>query len=91
MKLSDDLKNPWMIHTKGILFVILGITAGTLLFIEIPTLKTAALLTVSIWAFCRFYYYLFYVLENYLGREKKFSGVFDALRYLISSKPPAER
>ena len=83
MNLTRDLKTPWLIHAKGILFVVLGIAAGTLLLLELPTLKNAALLLVTIWAFCRFYYYLFYVLDRYLGREKRFAGVLDALRYLL--------
>jgi len=41
--------------------------------------------------FCRFYYYLFYVPERYLGRERRFSGVFDALRYLLTSHKRAGR
>ena len=85
MKLSSDLKRPWLIHTKAVLFVVLGLGAATLLLLEVPTVRNAALLLITIWAFCRFYYYLFYVLERYLGREARFAGVFDALRYLLSS------
>jgi hypothetical protein len=84
MKLSGDLKSPWLIHAKGLLFVVLGVSAAALLFLEAPTLRTAALLAATVWAFCRFYYYLFYVLERYIGREERFSGVFDALRFLLS-------
>ena len=91
MKITGDIQDPRLIHTKGVLFVCLGVMSAVLLIAELPTLKTVALLTVTIWAFCRFYYYLFYVLEKYLGREKRFAGVFDALRFLLSrshrSKP----
>jgi len=81
---SPDLQRPWIIHAKGALFVILGLISGGFLIAQMPTLRTIVLLAVSIWAFCRFYYYLFYVLERYLGREKRFAGVFDAMRYVIS-------
>lgn len=84
MKLARDLTSPWLIHAKAILFVVLGVGSATLLILAMPTWKTAALLAVSIWAFCRFYYYLFYVLDRYLGREKRFAGIIDALRYLLS-------
>lgn len=77
-----DLKSPWLIHTKGALFVVLGTMSATMLWAQMPTLRTALLIGVTVWAFCRFYYYLFYVLERYLGREEKFAGVGDALRYL---------
>jgi hypothetical protein len=82
-KLNSDLKSPWLIHLKGALFVLAGIAAAVAVFIQIPSLTTAVLLGVMVWAFCRFYYYLFYVLERYLGREKKFAGIFDAVKYLL--------
>ncbi|HEY1107851.1 MAG TPA: hypothetical protein VGE76_04435 [Opitutaceae bacterium] len=87
MKLTRDLTNPRALHAKGVLFVVLGLLSATLILIQLPTLKTAALLGLTVWAFCRFYYYLFYVLEHYLGREKRFAGVLDALRFLLSDKP----
>ncbi|MCX6955640.1 MAG: hypothetical protein NTV51_26145 [Verrucomicrobia bacterium] len=86
MKLTGDLKTPWLIHLKGILFAVAGIAAGGLLIAQSPTLRTAVLLGVTVWACCRFYYYLFYVLERYLGREKRFAGVFDALGFLLAPK-----
>lgn len=87
MKLTRDLTSPRAIHAKGLLFVVLGLLSATLLLIQLPTLKTAVLLGLTVWAFCRFYYYLFYVLDRYLGREKKFAGVLDALRFLLFDKP----
>lgn len=84
MKITDDIKNPWLIHAKAVLFILLGLLSAALLFAQVPTLRTLALILVTVWAFCRFYYYLFYVLERYLGREKRFAGIFDALRYLFA-------
>ncbi len=86
MKLMNDLRSPWLIHAKGVLFVLLGVLSAGLLLAQLPTLRTAALLGVTVWAFCRFYYYLFYVLERYLGREQRFAGVFDAVRFLFRRK-----
>ena len=83
MKMTSDIKSPWVIHLKGALFIALGTLSAALLFAQMPTLRTVALLGVTIWAFCRFYYYLFYVLERYLGREKRFAGVLDAIRFLL--------
>ena len=85
MKLSRDLTNRRLIHAKGVLFGVLGLMSATLLVAQLPTLKTAALLAVTVWSFCRFYYYLFYVLERYLGREQRYAGIIDALKYLIRS------
>jgi hypothetical protein len=39
-------------------------------------------LVIGVWGFCRFYYYLFYVLERYAGRDRKYAGIVDALRKL---------
>lgn len=83
MKITGDIRSSWLIHTKGALFVALGLLSAALLIAQLPTLKTVALLGLTVWAFCRFYYYLFYVLERYLGRDKRFAGVLDALRYLL--------
>ncbi len=54
-----------------------------MLWLEMPTWHTASLILISIWAGCRFYYYLFYVLDRYLGREQRFAGVWDALGYIF--------
>ena len=83
MKISDDIKTPWLLHAKGALFVLLGTLAAVLLFAEAPTIKTAVLISITVWAFCRFYYYLFYVIDRHLGRDKRFSGVFDVLQFLL--------
>src|SRR4051794_15380424 len=85
MRITDDLKHAWLIHAKGALFIALGGLSATLLLAQMPTIKTAALLAITVWAFCRFYYYLFYVLERYLG-QKRFPGVFAALRLLFERK-----
>jgi hypothetical protein len=90
MKITADLKRPWLIHAKGLFFIIIGVISAGLLFIQVPTLRTAVLLCLTIWAFCRFYYYLFYVLDRYLGREKRFAGVIDAIQYLISNSDRSE-
>ena len=84
MKITEDIKKPWLIHLKGALFVVLGALSAALLIAQFPTWKTIGLLAVTVWAFCRFYYYLFYVQERYLGRDKRFAGVFDSMRFLVS-------
>ena len=85
MKITSDL-SPGLIHAKGVLFVLIGLAGAAMIFIQVPNFRTALLLIITIWGFCRFYYYLFYVLDRYLGRDKRFSGVLDALRYLLTSK-----
>ena len=86
MKLFDDIKNQNILHLKGFLFLALGIVAASLLLYDNLSIRTIALLMITIWAFCRFYYFLFYVLENYAGRDRKYAGVIDALGYLFKIK-----
>lgn len=77
-----DLTNPKVIKLKGALFLVLGVLASGLLLMESPTWRTAALLTIAIWSFCRFYYFAFYVIEHYVDPSYRFAGLGAFLRYL---------
>jgi hypothetical protein len=79
-----DLTSPFWIRLKGILFLLIGILASTLLIVESPTLKVALLLAVAIWCFCRFYYFAFYVIEHYVDPSYRFSGLWSFAIYLCS-------
>jgi hypothetical protein len=78
-----NLENPKWIKVKGILFLLLGLLAATLLFFERPTVKVGLLLALAIWCFCRFYYFAFYVIEHYVDPNYRFSGLVSFARYLI--------
>jgi hypothetical protein len=54
-----ELTDARWIKWKGILFLLVGTLAAILLLLESPTIKTALLLTIAIWCFCRFYYFAF--------------------------------
>jgi hypothetical protein len=79
-----DLTHPGWIKLKGILFLLVGVLSAVLLWLEEPTLKTALLLALSIWCFCRFYYFAFYVIEHYVDPGYRFSGLGSFLAYLWS-------
>jgi membrane protein YdbS with pleckstrin-like domain len=81
-----DLSSPQWIKLKGILFLIIGVFAAILLWLENPTWKSAALLLVVIWCFCRFYYFVFYVIEKYVDSRYKFSGLISFARYFLSER-----
>jgi hypothetical protein len=81
-----DLSNPFWIKLKGILLLLIGIVAVILLFLDSPTLKTAVLLAVAIWSFCRFYYFAFYVIGKYVDPNYKFSGLISFARYLMQRR-----
>jgi hypothetical protein len=78
-----DLSNPKLIKLKGILFLIIGLLSSALLLLNAPTPKVAVLLIITIWSFCRFYYFAFYVIEHYVDPSFKFSGLWAFARYLI--------
>jgi hypothetical protein len=61
------------------MFLVIALAAAALILIEIPSLKLAVLLALLVWASCRFYYFLFYVLEHYVDRTMRYAGLFDLL------------
>ena len=78
-----DLKSSKLICLKGLLFLVSGFVAAGLLLLDNPTLRTAALLAISIWCFCRFYYFAFYVIQHYVDDQFRFSGLVDFAKYLF--------
>ena len=81
-----NLTSPALIKLKGILFLIVGLLAATLLILEAPTLKIALLLAISVWCFCRFYYCAFYVIEHYVDPAYRFSGLGSFVHYLAQKR-----
>lgn len=81
-----DLSNPFWIKLKGILFLLIGIVAVVLIFLDNPRWQTGGLLIVAIWSFCRFYYFAFYVIEKYVDSQYKFSGLIDFAKYLFKRR-----
>ena len=75
-----DITNPRLLYLKGGLFVVLGLTASVLVFLERPSLKVALLLAIAIWAFARAYYFAFYVIEHYIDPHSRYAGLFDFFR-----------
>ena len=84
--MMKDLTDPRWIKFKGVLFLLLGIFSALLVVLEQPSLKLAALLGLCIWAFCRAYYFAFYVLQHYVDPGFRFSGLWSAVRYLVSRR-----
>lgn len=78
-----DLQNPKLMWLKAGLFLLLGGASLGLVWLDAPTLKTAALLALAVWSFCRAYYFAFYVLERYVDPAFKFSGLGSLLAYLL--------
>ncbi|MGV3616745.1 MAG: hypothetical protein ACO1SV_15565 [Fimbriimonas sp.] len=83
VRLTDDLTSRRAILAKGFLFLLLGlIAAGALLALHF-TWEVALLLAIALWAFCRWYYFMFYVIEHYVDPSFKFAGLSSFLRYML--------
>ena len=81
-----DLTNPRVIKLKGFLFLALGILSSALLLAPAFTVRNAALLAITIWSFCRFYYFAFYVIERYVDSTFRFAGLGSFFAYLLKRK-----
>jgi hypothetical protein len=61
---------------KGLLFLLIAVTTVVLAFVEAPSLRMAFLLAILVWSACRFYFFLFYVLEKYVDPTLKYAGLW---------------
>lgn len=81
-----DLTNPKWIVAKGFLFFALGLLAAVALLLVDSKLKQVVLLAVTVWAFCRFYYFLFYVIEHYVDPSFRFRGLWSVVAHLVRKR-----
>lgn len=81
-----DLTNPRLIWLKGWLFLGLGFVASLLLLLEAPSIRVAVLLAIAVWAFCRFYYFAFYVIQHDTDPDYRYAGLLDFLRQAAGSR-----
>ncbi len=66
---------------KGWLFVLIGLMSAAILLFENWSWRTALLLVLCVWGFCRAYYFAFYVIERWVEPGYKFSGLAHFLSY----------
>lgn len=79
-----DLRNPSLIYLKAALFLLIGLMAGAAIVLDSPRpRRTAVLLGLTVWAFCRLYYFAFYVIEKYTDPSYRFAGLWSFARYLL--------
>lgn len=86
VSMMTDLKNPKLIWMKGVLFLVLGVFASSLLVFHAPSLRVVVLLCLSIWAFCRCYYFAFYVIEHYVDSSYRYAGLISFFRYAVARR-----
>ncbi len=84
----SNLTDPRALWMKGGLFVVLGMIAAVLLIVRTPNVGSVCLLAIVVWAFCRAYYFAFYVIEHYIDPNFRFAGLIDFARYAAGGKSP---
>lgn len=84
-----DLKSRRLIVAKGILFLAIVAASAGLIVLDRPSLRTAALVGVLIWAAARFYYFLFYVLERYVDPRLRYAGVLELMKAIARRRATA--
>lgn len=90
-----DLVDPRWMALKAVLFLVIGaMTFGLLLLPQAMPLRAIYQL-LMIWAFCRAYYFAFYVIGHYVDPSYRFAGLLDFLRRLrarqITFRAPGSR
>jgi hypothetical protein len=88
LNLFRDLTDSRLMYLKAFLFLVIGTGAALGILIEDPNLQTVFLLGLTIWSFCRLYYFAFYVIEKYIDPGFRFAGLFSVLQYLLQKRPP---
>jgi hypothetical protein len=74
-----DLRSKPLLVVKGLLFLVLAIAASVLILLQAASVRTAVLLAILVWSSCRFYYFLFYVLEKYVDPRLRYAGLLALL------------
>jgi len=77
-----DIKSKPLIVIKGLLFMAIVVGASIGVMCYCPRLEVLGLLLVLIWASARSYYFLFYVLEQYVDPKLKYTGILDLIKNL---------
>ncbi|MBM4783767.1 MAG: hypothetical protein GQE15_39360 [Archangiaceae bacterium] len=80
--MTGDLTDKRWIVAKGLLFFVIVTVSGALLIIEDDRWIRGALVVLLGWSSARSYYFLFYVLERYVGVEGRYAGVLDLIKRL---------
>jgi hypothetical protein len=81
-----EITRPAILYVKAALLLLLGITSAGLLLVQSPLLSTVVFLAISIWAFARAYYFAFYVIERYVDRSFRFSGLWSCVVYMCNRR-----
>lgn len=74
--MGDLTSRRWII-AKGVMFALIVLMSGAGVIVYEDPWHEVPLLAICLWAACRFYYFMFYVLERYVGIEGRYAGILD--------------
>ena len=80
------ITDPRLLYLKAALMLLAGALSVALLVLRDPSATTVVLLAIAIWAFCRAYYFAFYVIERYIDPSFRFSGLWSVVKHLVHSR-----
>lgn len=83
-----DIRDPRLLYLKGVLFLVMGLLAACIVLLLHPDWRIAALLGLMVWAFCRAYYFAFYVVQHYIDPRYRYAGLGSFLRHAMSAEGP---
>ena len=81
--MGRDITQPRVLYLKAGLFVLGGMLAAALILLEMPSVKIALLLALTVWCFARAYYFAFYVVQHYVDPGYRFAGLWSFIRYAL--------
>jgi len=81
-----EIASPRVIWLKASLFLVAGVGASALLLVDRWNWRTALLLCIAVWSFCRLYYFVFYALERYVDPEFRFAGLIALVRHRLGRR-----
>jgi hypothetical protein len=86
-----DIQSPRLLWIKFGLFLLVGALAVALALVLYPDWRLAALVAAAIWAFCRAYYFAFYVIEHYVDPGRRYAGLGALLRDAVRDATPRRK
>jgi hypothetical protein len=78
-----NIESPFWLWIKGGLFVAIGCLCLVFVAMVTQSMQLVAVCCLAIWAFCRAYYFAFYVIENYIDPKFRFAGLLSVLGYFV--------
>jgi hypothetical protein len=74
-----DITSRPLLYAKAILFVVLSALCALLILSRDFHWRDGVLLAICIWAACRAYFFVFYVIEHYVDPSFRYRGVWSVL------------